>query len=122
MAPQAAHLVVVLLALDVHKVQLIDQAKALEQRQRAVDGGKVDMRIFARRQLLQRLGVQVALRALNELKNYFALVRHAHTAIFQFIAQVSSRGQLFHGDEIRVLDFYLQTICNCSRQQILPRT
>jgi hypothetical protein len=39
-------LVVMLLALDVHKIELIDQAAILEKRDRSIDSGPVNARIL----------------------------------------------------------------------------
>jgi hypothetical protein len=39
-------LVVVLLTLDVHQVQFVNQPASLKQRNRSIDGGAVDIRIL----------------------------------------------------------------------------
>ena len=54
-----ASLVVMLVALEVHQIELVHQAAFFEQLQRAIDRDAIELGVFFLGQLIQALGVQV---------------------------------------------------------------
>src|ERR1700677_817329 len=72
-------LVVVLFALDVHQVQLIDQAVSFEQRNRSIDGGAVALRIPLSGDLQQSCRVEVPGSILNNAYQQAPLRSHANS-------------------------------------------
>ncbi|MGB8061347.1 MAG: hypothetical protein WCF26_05595 [Candidatus Sulfotelmatobacter sp.] len=57
--------VIVLLTLDVHQIQLIDQPMFLKQRNRSIDGGSIDIPILFPGNLQQRSDIEVPRGVLN---------------------------------------------------------
>ncbi|HXO31207.1 MAG TPA: hypothetical protein VN901_02510 [Candidatus Acidoferrales bacterium] len=83
--------VIVLLALDMHQVQLIDQATALQQVDRAIDRRAIDTRIFFSGKLEQGRCVEMPGRILDNADDQPPLFRDAYTARRQLIHQGRSR-------------------------------
>jgi len=82
-----ADFVVVLLPVQVHQVQFVNQAHALEQVDGAVDGGSVDIRIALASLLQQPLRIQMRIRVLNGFNHGAALWRQPHTLRLDFTEQ-----------------------------------
>lgn len=60
-------LVVVLLALNVHEIEFIDQSTILEQSEGSIDRGAIDVGIMFPGQLKERGRIQMPRRVLNNI-------------------------------------------------------
>jgi len=102
-APKTSHmdvvslrstLVVMLLALQVHEIEFIDQAVALEEVQGPVDRYTVDLGINLARMAQNLAGIEVLLGGFDHAQNSAALPGHAHATRHQFGLQASRRFSL----------------------------
>ena len=73
-------LIIVFFAVHVHKVQLFDQPMPFQQRQGAVNRDLIEGRVISPGSVPQPQCVQVAIRLLNQVHQYSALLSHAHAA------------------------------------------
>ncbi len=78
---RAVAFVEMLIAAQVQQIELIDQAVALEQIERAVDGDAMDARIEFLRAIEDGAGIEVALGVVHHLEHDFSLARQAHAAL-----------------------------------------
>jgi hypothetical protein len=81
--------IVVLLALQVHEVELVNQAVALEQIESAVDGHTIDLGIDPAGMAQDLAGVEVLLGGLHHTQDGATLARHAHSTRHQFGLQAA---------------------------------
>jgi|HubBroStandDraft_1064217.scaffolds.fasta_scaffold271261_1 hypothetical protein len=72
--------VIVLLALDVHKIQFVDQPAILKQREGSVDRGAIDVGIMFPRKFEKRGRVQMPGRVLNNIHQEAPLSGHAYVS------------------------------------------
>jgi hypothetical protein len=77
--------VVVLAALQVHKIQLIDQTELLQHGKGPVNGDPVQSGVLSFGSLPEGERVQVTVSALDDLRQETALVGHPHSARNQFL-------------------------------------
>lgn len=73
-------LVIMALAMNVHEIEFVDQAVALEQAQSPIDGAAVDTGIKFFRFAEKLRGVQMFGRGFHNAKDGTALLRHANAA------------------------------------------
>jgi len=87
--PLRPSLVVVLLALEVHQVEFVDESMTLEKVKRPVNGNPIHLRInFA--SLAQDLaGIEMLLGSFNHTKDGPSLPRHAQTSRHEFSLQAA---------------------------------
>jgi hypothetical protein len=69
-----------LVAAQVQKIEFVDQAVALQQVERAINGDAMNARIDFHGAVEDRAGVEVALGAVHDLENNSALAREADAA------------------------------------------
>jgi hypothetical protein len=81
----------VAVAAKMKQVELVDQAVALQQIDRAIDGNARDVRIDFLRALENFAGVEVASRRLHHLQEHSALAREPDSARAEFALQAPRR-------------------------------
>ena len=81
-----AGFVVVLIADEVHQVELVDQAALLEQFEGAVDGDAVELGVALVGQVVERFGVQVFARGLDQIEQKLALAGQPDAAVAEGLA------------------------------------
>jgi len=82
-------LVVVAFAVDVHEVELVDEAVALEQTQGAIDGAAINAGIKALSFAKDLAGVQVLVGGLDHAQDGAALLGHADAALGEMRLQTA---------------------------------
>jgi hypothetical protein len=80
-------LIKVLLAVQVHEIQFIDQTQLLEEFQGSVDRGPVNSLVALPRQLQQTRRVKMAVRVLDRLDKDLSLSRDADASQGEFLQQ-----------------------------------
>jgi hypothetical protein len=97
-APQTCHMDVIplwapfvemLLALQVHEIEFIDQAVALEQAECAIDGDAIDVGIELAGATQNLTRIEMLLRSLHNAQNGAPLMRHAQATRHEFGLQTS---------------------------------
>jgi hypothetical protein len=90
-------LVKMFFALEMHEIEFVHEAVALEQAESAVDGDAVDIGIEFAGALKNLRGVEVLLRGFDDAQDRTALVRHAQSAGHEFGLEASGSFGLGHG-------------------------
>src|SRR5580704_2709025 len=86
---RAVAFVEVLVAAQVEKVQLVDQAVAFEKVDGAVDGDAVDAGIELLGAIENSSGIEMALGVVHDLEQNFSLPRQAHAAFCEGLLQAA---------------------------------
>jgi hypothetical protein len=86
---RAMAFVEVLVAAQVQEVELVDQAVAFEQVERAVDGHAMDARVQLLGAIENRSGVEVALGVVHDFEKNFSLARQAHASLGERLLQAA---------------------------------
>ncbi len=76
-----ARFVVMLVAANVHQVELVNQPALFQHLQRSVNGNAIQLRIALLGHDIQALGVQVLAGFVNKLEQYLPLAREADAAL-----------------------------------------
>jgi hypothetical protein len=92
-----------LLAIQMHQVEFINQPQLLEKVERSIYRRPVDLAVSLLRQRQQRRGIQVTIRLLDRLDQYPPLAGNAHAPETQLLKQRPS---------IQSLWFHLATSCD----------
>ena len=79
-----ATLVIMLLALQMHEVEFIDESMALKQIEGAVDGNSIDVRIQSARLAKDLAGIQMLLGSFDNAEDGPALARHPQSTRHEF--------------------------------------
>lgn len=82
-------LIVMTLAVEVHKVEFVNEAVALEQAQGAIDRAAVDARIEALRFSQNLAGVQMLVSGFDDAQDRTPLLGHANAALREVRLQTS---------------------------------
>ena len=86
---RAVAFVEMLIATQVQQVQLVDQAVAFQEIERAVDRDAMDSRIDFYGAIEDGAGIEVALGAVHHLENYFSLAREANALLGERFLQTA---------------------------------
>jgi hypothetical protein len=87
--------VIVLFPVEVHEIQLIDQAQPLQQLQGPVDGRAIDVRVALARAQQQGGGVKMGIRLLDGFDQRAPLRRQTNALCLYLIQQIAALQHLF---------------------------
>jgi hypothetical protein len=79
--------IIVLFTFEVHQIQFVNQTQCLEQFQRAIDSGAVDLGIFPSSQHQERRGVKVPFGVFDGFDQRSSLLRYSEALRRQFLYQ-----------------------------------